>query len=174
VEEIHAINEFDVNTDTINQTEEVTIFVVDAEDDYSYEWSDGSTGDDLTVAPDETTTYSVTITDEMGCTATNDITIFVRLPVCNETDVFLPSAFTPNADGINDILYLRSNFIDQMELLIYNRWGEEVFATKDQTRGWDGTFKGAKVSPDVYAYTLRVVCINQAEYTVRGNVSLMK
>jgi len=172
--ELDAIDEFGVNTDTINQTEEITIFVIDADDDYTYEWSGGSTDDELTVSPEETTTYSVTVTDEMGCTATDDITIFVRLPVCNETDVFLPSAFTPNADGINDILYLRSNFIDQMELLIYNRWGEEVFATKDQSVGWDGTFKGAKVSPDVYAYTLRVVCINQAEYAVRGNVSLMK
>lgn len=172
--ELDAINEFGVNTDTINQGEETTIFVIDPEEGYQYEWSDESTDDELVVSPEETTTYSVTITDDMGCTATDMITIFVRLPKCDETDVFLPSAFTPNGDGVNDILYLRSNFIDQMELLIYNRWGEEVFTTTKQTFGWDGTYKGTKLAPDAYAYTLRVVCINQAEYTTRGNVSLLK
>lgn len=172
--ELDAIDENGINTDTINQEDEITLFVVDADAGYSYEWSDGSTGDELTVSPEMSTTYSVTITDEMGCTATDDITIIVRLPMCDETDVFLPSAFTPNNDGINDVLFLRSNFIDEMELLIYNRWGEEVFYTDNQTVGWDGTYKGQKLSPDAYAYTLRVLCINQAEYTVRGNVSLMK
>jgi gliding motility-associated-like protein len=116
----------------------------------------------------------VTVTDEMGCTATDMITIFVRQPVCDETDVFLPSAFSPNGDGVNDVLYVRSNFIDEMEILIYDRWGEQVFASKDQSIGWDGTYKGKTLAPDVYAYTLRVLCINQAEYTVRRNVSLMK
>ena len=172
--ELDAENEFGINTDTINQGEEVTIFVADAEDDYTYEWSDGSTGDELIVNPEETTTYSVTVTDDMGCKATDEITITVRLPECNELDVFLPSAFTPNGDGINDVLFLRSNFIDGMELAIYNRWGEEVFSTKDQSIGWDGTYKGEKLSPDVYAYTLRVTCINQVDYATRGNVSLLK
>ena len=172
--ELDAENELGLNTDTINQGEEVIIFVSDAEDTYTYEWSDGSTGDELVVSPEETSTYSVTVTDEMGCTATDEITITVRLPECSEVDVFLPSAFTPNGDGINDVLFLRSNFIDAMELVIYNRWGEEIFSTKDQTLGWDGTYKGEKLSPDVYAYTLRVTCINQVDYATRGNVSLMK
>ncbi|MDF1697373.1 MAG: gliding motility-associated C-terminal domain-containing protein [Saprospiraceae bacterium] len=164
------------NSDTINKTEEIIIFVVDPEDGYSYEWSTGEINDtgEITVSPEETTTYSVTVTDEMGCTATDSITIFVRQPMCDETDVFLPSAFTPNGDNINDVLYLRSNFIDEMELLIYNRWGEQVFSTIDQNVGWDGTYNGATLAPDAYAYTLRVICINQAEYNTRGNVSLMK
>ncbi len=174
--ELDAIDEDGINTDTINKEEEAIIFVVDQMDDYTYEWSTSeiNTTGEITVGPEETTTFSVTVTDEMGCTATDMITIFVRQPVCDETDVFLPSAFTPNGDNINDILYVRSNFIDEMEILIYDRWGEEVFASKDQNIGWDGTYKGKPLSPDVYAYTLRVVCINQAEYSVRRNVSLMK
>jgi hypothetical protein len=74
-------------------------------------------------------TYSVTVTDDMGCTSTDEITIIVRLPECDETDVFLPSAFTPNGDGINDVLYLRSNFIESMELVIFNRWGRRYPCT---------------------------------------------
>lgn len=174
--ELDAINEDGINTDTINKTEEAIIFVVDPLDDWTYDWSTGEMNDtgEITVSPEETTTYTVTVTDEMGCTATDMITIFVRQPICDETDVFLPSAFTPNNDGVNDILYVRSNFIDEMEILIYDRWGEEVFSSTDQNVGWDGTYKGKPVAPDVYAYTLRVLCINQAEYSVRRNVSLLK
>ncbi|MEE9439458.1 MAG: gliding motility-associated C-terminal domain-containing protein [Saprospiraceae bacterium] len=158
----------------INQGDEVVISVIDPFDDYMYEWSDGTTGDVLTDTPQESATYYVTVTDEMGCTATDTIFVRVRIPECDENDVFLPTGFTPNGDGVNDILYLRSNFIDNMELLIYDRWGEEVFRTTDQTIGWDGTFRGAKLEPDVFAYALRVTCINQEEYRTRGNVSLLK
>lgn len=172
--ELDAEDQDGLNTDIINQGDEVTIFVIDAEDLYTYEWSDGSFDDELIVSPEETTTYSVTVTDDMGCTATDEITITVRLPQCDETDVFLPSAFTPNGDGTNDVLFLRSNFIDAMELVIFNRWGEEVFSSKDQSLGWDGTYKGEKLAPDAYAYTLRVTCINQVDYAIRGNISLLK
>lgn len=174
--ELDAVDENGIDTDTINKTEEITIFVTDPMDDYTYEWSTGevNTTGEITESPEETTTYSVTVTDGMGCTATDMITIFVRQPECDETDVFLPSAFSPNGDDVNDVLFLRSNFIDEMEILIYNRWGEQVFASKDQGVGWDGTFRGEELAPDVYAYTLRVICINQAEYNIRGNVSLMK
>jgi len=175
--ELDAVDEDGIDTDTINKEEEVTVFVLDQMIDYiSYEWSTGevNTTGEITEMPEETTTYSVTVTDEMGCTATDDITIFVRQPVCDETDVFLPSAFSPNGDDINDVLFLRSNFIDEMEIWIYNRWGEEVFTSNDQSIGWDGTYNGEALAPDVYAYTLRVLCINQAEYSVRGNVTLIK
>ena len=174
--ELDAVDENGVNTDTINKTEEVTVFVIDKMDDYTYEWSTGevNTTGEITETPDSTTTYSVTVTDEMDCTATDMITIFVRQPICDDTDIFLPSAFTPNNDGINDVLFLRSNFVGEMEILIYDRWGEKVFSSTDQNMGWDGTYNGEPLSPDVYAFTLRVVCINLAEYSVRGNVSLMK
>jgi gliding motility-associated-like protein len=172
--ELDAEDQNGLNTDIINQGDEVTIFVIDPDDTYTYEWSDGSTDEELIVSPEETTTYSVTVTDDMGCTATAEITITVRLPECDETDVFLPSAFTPNGDGTNDVLFLRSNFIESMELIIFDRWGEEVFVSKDQNLGWDGTYKGEKLSPDVFAYTLRVKCINQIDYAVRGNISLLK
>lgn len=174
--ELDAVNEEGINTDTINKTEEATIFVIDQVEDWTYEWSTGEMNDtgEITVSPEETTTYSVTVTDDMGCTATDMITIFVRQPICDKTDVYLPSAFTPNNDNVNDVLFVRSNFIDEMEILIYDRWGEQVFASTDQNMGWDGTYKGKPVAPDVYAYTLRVVCINQAEYNVRRNVSLLK
>lgn len=67
----------------------------------------------------------VTVTDINGCSATDEVTVTVRTAKCDETDVFIPNAFTPNNDGNNDIFRIRSNFIDELELIIYNRWGQD-------------------------------------------------
>ncbi len=158
----------------INPGDEVDIFVVNPEDDYSYDWSNGSDEESPTVSPEESITYTVTVTDELGCTATASIFIRVREPKCDETDVFLPNAFTPNGDGVNDVLFVRSNFIDQLELLVFDRWGEEVFRTTDTKTGWDGTYKGKLLSPDAFAYYMDVLCINGVRYRKKGNVSLLK
>lgn len=61
-----------------------------------------------------------------------------------------------------------------MELIIYNRWGQEIFKTDDINKGWDGTFNGVDLAPDTYAYYLRVLCINAEEYRKRGNVTLIR
>lgn len=139
-----------------------------------YEWSNGDDGLSITVSPTETTSYSVTVTDENGCTGSDVVTVTVRTAQCDETDVFLPTGFTPNNDGNNDILFVRSNFIDEMELIIYNRWGQEVFRSKDQTVGWDGTFNGEPLPPDAYAFYLRALCINAEEYRKQGNINLLR
>ena len=137
-------------------------------------WSTGATGLSIKVAPVETTTYTVTVTDRDGCTAVDQVTVEVRRARCDETDVYLPNAFTPNGDGNNDRLFVRSNFIDEMELIIYNRWGQQVFRTTDQSVGWDGTFEGKELPPDAYAYYLRVICVNAVEYRKKGNVNLIR
>jgi gliding motility-associated-like protein len=149
------------------------IFVSNPGVGWKYLWSNGSTNARQTVTPLETTTYSVTVTDTDGCTGIAQITIRVNPPDCEE-DVFVPTAFTPNFDGVNDVLFVRSKYIDEMDLIIYNRWGQEIFTSKDKNIGWDGSFKGATLSPDVYAYYLRVKCVDGTEIKRRGNVSLLK
>jgi gliding motility-associated-like protein len=159
---------------SIYEGEELDIFIKDRILNALYTWSTGETGDTITVSPSETTSYQVTVTDDNGCTATDEVTVTVRTAQCDETDVFIPNAFTPNGDKNNDIFIARSNFIDEMELTIYNRWGQEIFRTADITRGWDGTFNGKELPPDSYAYYLRVLCINAEEYRKRGNVTLIR
>ena len=61
-----------------------------------------------------------------------------------------------------------------MSLIIYNRWGEKVFESKNQSIGWDGTFKGKLLDPDVYAYYLTVNCIGGEVFTEQGNVTLLR
>lgn len=173
------ISDFSINADAdpdaeIYLGEEVDIYVVDAMDDYTYMWDNGNTESTQTVSPEETTTYTVTVTDENGCTDTAQVTITVQQPQCDETDVYIPNAFSPNGDGTNDVLYVRSNYIESMFLIIYDRWGEEVFRSTDQNIGWDGTFEGEELAPDAYAYILDVVCVNAVNYKRKGNVSIIR
>ena len=156
--------------------ESVSITVDDDGSNSTYSWSNGSTNQTQTVTPTETTTYAVTVTDEFGCTGTDEITITVIQPLCDESDIFLPLAFSPNGDGNNDELFVRSNFVQSMELKVVSRWGQVVFETRDQLEGWNGRFQntGQELGPQVFAYSLRVVCTNGEEFIKSGNVSLLR
>ena len=175
-----TVTEFEIDVEAepdtiINRGEELTIQVVNGVETWIYTWSNGSTDGSQVVMPDSTTTYIVTVTNEDGCVAIDSITITVRQPNCDEDDIFLPTAFSPNGDNVNDVLFVRSNFIAEMELLIYNRWGEEVFFSNDQAVGWDGTFGGETLPPDAYAFALSVICIDgTGSYQTKGNVSILK
>ena len=77
-------------------------------------------------SPQETTTYTVTITDLNGCKKTDAVKITVIEPA-----FWLPTAFTPDDNGISDIFYVRGEGILNFEFSVYNRWGEKIFFTKD-------------------------------------------
>ncbi len=119
-------------------------------------------------------TYTVTVTNDGSCTAVASIGINAFDPPCNEEDIFLPNAFSPNDDGENDVLFIRGNFILDVELRIYNRWGQEVFFTNDQNMGWDGTFNGEQLTPDVFGYYLSVGCPGDKRYQTQGNITLFR
>jgi len=140
----------------------------------TYVWSTGESGTSIRVTPKETTTYAVTATDSNGCTGTGQVVVTVRGINCTEADDYLPNAFTPNGDDVNDRLTVKSEVIESMTLVIYNRWGQEVFRSIDINDGWDGTYKGKKLSPDVYAYYLDAKCVNGDQFLKKGNVSLLK
>lgn len=147
--------------------------------DYSYFWDPSFTlnanGIPNPVArPNETTEYAVEVMDENGCVTIRTVLVTVYDPICEPPYIFLPNAFSPNGDGENDVLYLLGNYIEEFYLVIYNRWGEKIFETRDQNVGWDGTYKGERLSPDVYGYYLTVRCIDQDEFFDKGNITLMR
>ena len=101
--------------------------------------------------------YRVTlyVTDENGCTAERSDMVVIKNP---ELQIFVPSSFTPNQDGLNDLFKpIGLNVADDQYLfMIYDRWGHLVFQTTDPEEGWDGSFKGQMVpNNSVMSWTLR-------------------
>lgn len=162
--------------------ESTTISVTGCED-CNYTWTgpgiiSPTDGPIVTVTPDEdgAVTYTVVVEKE-GCTETLSIPIIVTELICTSEYFFLPNAFTPNGDGINDVLRVRSNFLEKIsgfELQIYNRWGDLVFKTLNPDEGWDGTFKGKELPPDVYGFFMNVDCPTGEDVMTQGNISLLK
>ena len=147
----------------------------------TFSWSPSSTvtqpGDQEPVlTPDESTTYEVTM-DYGFCRAMD--TILVIVVDSSEVDcetIFLPNAFTPNGDGLNDEFGLTNdNFFlgDFISLDIYDRWGSHVFQGETTTDKWDGLIQGAEAMPGRYVYKLRYRC--EGEQRMRaGSVILIK
>lgn len=121
--------------------------------------------------PTTTTTYTLVVTDSLGCTATDTVTIFVDI-LCGE--LYLPNAFSPNDDHENDVLYVRGNCIKFLDFEVFNRWGEKVFMTTDPSFGWDGTWRGKKCEAAVFTYFLRATLQDGTEIEKQGNISLVK
>ena len=88
----------------------------------------------------------------------------------------MPNAFTPNGDGLNDILYVRgSGLIDIITFKVFSRSGEMVFSSGDKTAGWDGTFNGRELNTRVFVYYVEATCPVTGNVTRKqGNVMLIK
>ncbi len=147
--------------------------------EYNYIWFPATSLNSSTIAnplatPSTTTTYTVQVMNEAGCTNEASLTIFVRPTFCEEPYIFVPSAFTPNGDGENDVLYVRGAVIDELEFIIYDRWGDKVFETYSKEIGWDGTRNGKKLYSGVFGYYLRVICSNGEEFRKQGNITLIR
>lgn len=147
---------------------------------YSISWSpnyqlSSNTAFDPIATPQHTTTYAAIAQDANGCKYLLDsVTIVVLSKVCDEGTVFIPNTFTPNGDGSNDILYVRSNHTTEIYFAVYNRWGEMVFETTDITKGWDGIYKGMKADPGVFGYYVRFTCNNEEKSFKKGNITLIR
>lgn len=148
-------------------------------DAFVFMWIPPETLDDPGVSnpiasPEQTTTYVVMVTDTVtGCRAKDSVRVFIDC--CQYPQVFIPDAFSPNGDGVNDELRVLGLDIEEMHLMIFNRWGEKVFESFDQKDGWDGTFRGRDLPPDVYGYHLVVRCVcSDTENTLQGNVTLFR
>jgi len=166
------------NPDTIYTGNSTTLNVVP--NGYTYSWSPYN----LLSNPDlqnpsvllwETTTFEVTVSNpNSGCQKTGEVTVYVKEIVCGEPDIFVPTAFTPNNDNTNDVLYVRGNNLTEILFRVYNRWGELVFETTDQNIGWDGLYKGKEADPAVFDWYVEGTCIDNETFFIKGNVSLLR
>lgn len=142
----------------------------------SYLWTPT---DDLTdptdpktvVAPDSTTMYYLLVTSAEGCTGRDSVLI----EVIQATFVDIPTAFSPNGDGLNDEfrIYL-VNDLTIRAFRVYNRWGQIVFETLDPYEGWDGTVNGIPQPIGSYAYILKGIGSLGTAINMQGSVTLIR
>jgi gliding motility-associated-like protein len=116
-------------------------------------------------------TYYVTgVSLLQGCPQTDSFRVTVI-----EQDVFVPSAFSPNGDGINDIFHVTARkLITLQEFKIMNRWGQQIFETRDISKGWDGNFKGKMQDPGVYYYMIKVASPTGKTQFLKGDITLIR
>ena len=124
--------------------------------------------------PTKTTIYTLTANDGVCVSSDTTIVLVTENWVCDFPFVFVPNAFSPNNDTENDVLYVRGHPITKIEFRIFNRWGEKVFESFDVANGWDGTYKGKLLEPDVYDYYLLVECSGGLTNQLQGNITLLR
>ncbi len=115
---------------------------------------------------------SLNVVSDKGCK--NEVTKVVSIQ--NEGDLYIPNAFTPNGDGMNDVFKAKGVGITKFEMQIYDRWGHLVFESNDIELGWNGCFKNQGellIKQDVYTYKISYYKGSAKQYTRYGNVTLL-
>jgi gliding motility-associated-like protein len=116
--------------------------------------------------------YTVTGTDDNGCTATAQITLN---PAVTCLGYNIPDAFTPNGDGHNDLFrVVTADAPQSFRMMIFNRWGQKVFETRDVQAGWDGTVGGSQAMTGAYVYTIVIKTSAGTSIEKRGTVVLIR
>jgi gliding motility-associated-like protein len=91
-----------------------------------------------------------------------------------DTYIFIPNAFSPNGDGINDNFNVTITNIKTFHIRIYNRWGQQLFETSDINRSWDGLFNGSPVPFGVFYYAIKTTGNNGSKIIRGGSVTLLR
>ena len=128
--------------------------------------------------PIQQTSYNVTVTSKDGCSATASTLLVVR----KDLNIYVPNAFSPNNDGINEklMIYTGGNGIEQVNSFkIFSRWGESVFQyfdfpPNDPQYGWDGKHKGDVMNPGVFVWFAEVELIDGTKKILKGDVHLIR
>lgn len=116
--------------------------------------------------------YTVTqvVYTQYGCIDSTELTIRVE----PEFTLYIPSAFSPNSDGYNDIFYCYGIGITEFEMNIFDRWGEQLYFSHNMDEGWDGLYKNMPVTNDVFVYRVVVTTVKGDEYVYAGHVTLVR
>jgi len=158
--------DFSLGNDTVLCSDEV--YWLEAPVEYSnYLWNDNSNNPSKSIT--ESGIYWLRVSNEF-CSVTDTIKIVIT--DCNPT-VNIPNVFTPNNDGINDRLTVRTKNITVFEILIYNRWGEVLFHSTNPDVSWNGKFNGSNSAEGVYYWCVKYMANNES-ITKKGFVYLYR
>lgn len=119
-------------------------------------------------------TYNYVFTLDSVCYIRDSIKIEHADFICTDHTLYIPDAFTPNGDGINDTLFVFGSNIYYFNMVIYDRWTEKMFEFQDISRGWDGTYGGLPCKQDTYVYVLQVFFTDGCHETRKGRINLLR
>lgn len=175
----------------IRPGESVQFHAVSNQQDASFLWKPGLFLNDPLISnpvctPDKSMVYYVYATNATGCIMVD--TVSVTVSINREEEIFIPDAFTPNEDEVNDIFYVRSNSPSVVSLdymRVYDRYNELVFESKGTDAsslvlpevpsfGWDGTFRGQKAEAGSYRYVIAVRYIDEQVVIFSGTLQLIR
>ncbi|MFX3625907.1 MAG: gliding motility-associated C-terminal domain-containing protein [bacterium] len=134
---------------------------------FSYLWSTGVTNQTTTL---DTGKHFVVLSNSCF-TDTSYYTI--KGKDC-KPEFIVPTAFSPNGDGLNDVFTVHKDNIVQVKMTIFNRWGEIIFDEEGRSPSWDGTYKGAACPTDHYIYLIELKDITGKKYNGKGTVTLLR
>ncbi len=141
----------------------------------TYQWSPNvslSCSDCLstTASPGSTIQYIISVSDNYGCVASDSVIVKVITP-----QLYIPTAFSPNGDGRNNVFKVLNGNVEKLNLLVFNRWGEKIYESNNPRDGWDGTYKGEQQEMGVYAWICEYKLAGQTKVTIaKGNVTLVR
>ena len=119
-------------------------------------------------APSQNTYYVLNATDSLGCY--NSDTTYINM----EGFIYVPNTFTPNNDGINDVFEIKGEYINEFNLWVFNRWGEQIYYTDNQNNFWDGTYMNEDCKIDVYVWKIEYLDARNNLGKLKGHVNLLR
>ncbi|MEN9999263.1 MAG: hypothetical protein RI922_2253 [Bacteroidota bacterium] len=119
-------------------------------------------------SPNQNYEYTVSYTDENGCSASDVVHIYYN-PL-----IYIPNTFTPNGDELNQGFHVVLGNIKSFELMIFNRWGELIFTMDDESDYWDGSYKGLKCQDGTYVWKIKYYDFLDKEYEQTGHINLLR
>jgi gliding motility-associated-like protein len=147
----------------------------------SWQWSFGDPGNNTASTQNASFNYgnageypaTLVVTSNFGCKDSITQTVIIE----NDYSIYVPNAFTPNSDGLNDVFKVKAEGIKDFKLYIFDRWGNLCYFSDDAEKGWDGTFKskgGDILTEDVYVWKIELKNFKNEPKQLKGTVSLLK
>jgi gliding motility-associated-like protein len=118
------------------------------------------------------TTVTIQVRALGGCTQA--VSTAVSATTTYSREVFIPNSFTPNGDGLNDVLKAYGTGIKTIRMMIFNQWGQKVFEGNDPNNGWDGRYNGKDATTGVYMYVATIVLHDGQEINKKGSINLVR
>jgi gliding motility-associated-like protein len=131
-------------------------------------WLDDPQSESPRSRPEESITYTVTVTDSDGCKNSDVLTIILN------GELYVPNTFTPNGDGYNDLFGALGKDIATFRMLVFNRWGEQIWSTDQLAGRWDGNCNGVASPIDTYVWKLEAAEISGRQRSAIGHVNLVR